>query len=152
MLDEPSLRLQLHGRTRSRRTLRDEKHFPVQLDGELVKALDRALFERLQSGPEVRRVLDRAPDAIAMTLATPAAVAGASIVASCRSDRDTFVAVLFRFACFRRRAIVLGQAQTRTDVPRSAHRPSTNRPVCRPYRTRFEAESLDYRPLYYGVG
>ena len=30
VLDEPSLRLQLHGRARRRRTLRDEKHFPVR--------------------------------------------------------------------------------------------------------------------------
>ena len=34
---------------------------------------------------------------------------GAPIVASCRSDSDAFVAVLLRFARFRRRPLVLGQ-------------------------------------------
>src|SRR5204862_2485935 len=52
------------------------------------------------------------PDAISMTGATSAAVAGASIVASCRRGRDVFVAVLLLFPRFRRGAIVLGQLGT----------------------------------------
>src|SRR4029453_4776081 len=84
VLDKPSLSLQLDGRARSRRTLGDEKPFPVQLDGQLVEARDRALFERLQGGPEVRRVLDRPPDGISMPRTTSTAAAGAPIVAGCR--------------------------------------------------------------------
>ena len=47
-----------------------------------------------------------------MSRPTTAAVAGASIVASCRRDSDTFVVVLLRFARFRHWSIVLGQVRT----------------------------------------
>src|SRR5205085_6396741 len=94
VLDQPFMGLRLHRAASGCRPLRDEKHLPIVFARQIVQPLDRAVLQRLQRRPEIRRALYRAPDTLAMMGGHPAD--GAAIV------RPTLeIGVLLGFARFR---------------------------------------------------
>src|SRR5918994_896679 len=93
----------------------DEPLVRLPLDRELIQTFDCAVLERLQRGPEIRRLFYGAPHAIAVLRAASdgcTTFADLSNDASCRSGRRPILDVLFLFAGFGCWPFVLGQVRT----------------------------------------